>query len=694
MGVMNNLRENTGVILWILVFAFGVIWVLQDSGGLDAVGNLSNNIGTVNGSPITVEEYNQAVDQQVQSYQNQTGESMPPQMMDQTRDRVFNQLVEARLREQEMERLGLDVSDAELIDMIQGPTPHPIINAYFSDGQGGVDRTLLQNFIANPEATADWVNIEEYIRSERRRQKLENLISASVRVTDADVNQEHHRQNATASVRYVALRYTALPDAEITYTDSDLRSFYNEHKKEFEREKTFDMSYVSMSKSATSEDTASVYSDLTGLVAEFQAAEDDSLFLARNGSDVPFTADYVRQDEMDAVLATAVFANPVVGSVVGPIISGDKVHLVKVIDLRAPTETAVKASHILFRATEGDVVARTAALKEANDVLRRINGGADFADMAREFSDDGSAATGGDLGWFGKGRMVEAFEKAAFAAGVGRVVGPVETAFGYHLIKVVERATQEAHIADFALGLSASVQTLNRVQASLDDLQYYATEEGNFAEEVARRELPLQTVSIQEKQEFIPGLGNSRTIVTFLETAKVGSVTPVIELNDVFIVAVVDKVNKAGFTPFDDVKEQLEPRLRNELKAKIQAKKLSDALGSGFDGLGVAVGSPEQTADGLSYANMIVPAIGRDPKFVGTALGLTVGSTSKVIEGESSAYVILVTALTEPQPLDPATFSALKEQLKNQRQNVVRSQWITALRESADIVDNRRLFQQ
>ena len=172
MGVMNNLRENTGVILWILVFAFGVIWVLQDSGGLNAVGNLSNNIGTVNGDPITIDEYNQAIDQQVQSYQNQSGDNMPPQMLDQTRDRVFNQLVEARLREQEMARLGLGVSEEELVDMIQGADPHPIIVAYFSDGNGGVDRALLQNFIANPDATADWINIEEYLRSERRRQKV------------------------------------------------------------------------------------------------------------------------------------------------------------------------------------------------------------------------------------------------------------------------------------------------------------------------------------------------------------------------------------------------------------------------------------------------------------------------------------------------------------------------------------------
>ncbi|NQV72334.1 peptidylprolyl isomerase [bacterium] len=694
MGVMNNLRENTGVILWILVFAFGVIWVLQDSGGLDAVGNLSNNIGTVNGDVITVDEYNQAVDQQVQSYQNQTGESMPPQMLDQARDRVFNQLVDSKLREQEMERLGLDVSDAELIEMIEGADPHPIIKAYFSDGQGGVDRALLQNFISNPEATADWLQIEAYIRSERRGQKLENLIGASVRVTEADVNEENYRQNASANVRYVSLRYSALPDTEISYDESDLKRFYNEHKEEFESKKTFDLSYVTLSKAPTKEDTATVFSDLSSLAEAFGTAEDDSLFLSRNGSERPFTDAYFRQDELDETIATLVFAGSTEGQVLGPIISGNQVHLIKVRDIRPPEETAVKASHILFRAAEGDDEARAAARTKANDVLARLRNGDDFAAMAREFSDDGSASSGGELGWFGPGRMVAPFEEAAFAATVDRVVGPVSTQFGFHLIKVTERATEEAQIADFALSLRASVQTLNRAQSALDDLQYYASEEGGFTEESARRELTVQTVSVEDEQAFVPGLGNSRSLVTFMETAKVGDVTPVIELNDVFVVAVVDKINKAGFRPFEEVKDQLEPRLRNEMKAKVQVQKLMDALGSGFDGLATATASAEQTAEGLSFSNMIVPGIGRDPKFVGTAIGMAVGSTSSVFEGENSAYVIMVTELNEPDPLQPEMYSALYEQLKNQRQNLVRSQWITSLRESADIVDNRRLFLQ
>jgi peptidyl-prolyl cis-trans isomerase D len=695
MGVMNKLRESTGAILWILVFAFGVIWVLQDSGGLDTLGQVGNNIGSVNGEPITVEEYNAAVDQQVQSWQNQTGDSMPPQMLDQTRDRVFNQLVEARLREQEMERLGLGVSDEELIEMIQGDNPHPIITAYFSDGNGGVDRALLQNFIANPDATADWINIENYLRSERRRQKLENLIMSTVRITEADVQEEYLNRNKSVDVRYVALRFSALSDDEISYDEGDLRAFYTRHRDEFAREKTYEIAYVMASKAPTAADTAAVLDDVASLRDSFAEAEDDSLFLARNGSERPWTDAYFRPDELADDISSAVFANATAGSVVGPIMSGGQVHLIKVIDVRAPEETAVKARHILFRADEGDDAARAEAQAEARRVLGLLRAGGDFAALAAEHSDDGTASRGGDLGWFGPGRMVEPFEEAAFGARVGQVVGPVETQFGYHLIEVTDRATQEAKIADFALTLRASVQTLNRVQSALDDLQYFASEEGEFSEEATRRNLNVLTVTVEDEQPFIPGIGNSRTLLNFLATASAGDVSPVIELNDNFLVASVIKVTDAGYQAFEDVRGQLEPRLRNELKAAIQKERMSEALASGgFDGLAAAVETPVRDAQALSFANQNVPGIGRDPIFVGAAMRMAEGETSGVIEGANGVYVLQVTAVNNPGNIQPADFNSIREQMMSRQQNIVRAQWITALRESADIVDNRRIFLQ
>jgi peptidyl-prolyl cis-trans isomerase D len=263
MGTMVKLRENTGVVLWILVVAFGVIWVLQDSGGLDFVGaQAGTNIIVVDGDPITAEEYRRAVDQQVQAYQQQTGESMPPQMMERERDRVFEALVTDRLIQHEMDRMGIRVTDQEVYEMVRGENPHPIILAYFGDGQGNVNHALLDNFIASPEARQEWIQIEEYLRQVRRQEKLENLISASVRVSDAEVEEEYLRRNRTATVEWVGLRYAEIPDEEVNLTDRDLRRYYDRNREDFRRERTYDIEYVLVSKMPSAEDSLLLIHDL------------------------------------------------------------------------------------------------------------------------------------------------------------------------------------------------------------------------------------------------------------------------------------------------------------------------------------------------------------------------------------------------------------------------------------------------
>lgn len=90
--------------------------------------------------------------------------------------------------------------------------------------------------------------------------------------------------------------------------------------------------------------------------------------------------------------------------------------------------TQARASHILVK-TEDD----------AQRIMKRITDGEDFAAVAKRFSSCPSRKNGGDLGWFGKGQMVPEFENIAFSEEVGKVVGPVKTQFGFHVIKVTGR---------------------------------------------------------------------------------------------------------------------------------------------------------------------------------------------------------------------------------------------------------------
>ena len=103
-------------------------------------------------------------------------------------------------------------------------------------------------------------------------------------------------------------------------------------------------------------------------------------------------------------------------------------------------DDSVHARHILIRAdAQADAATKAKAKSQADDLLKQIRKGADFADLAKKFSQDtGSAQNGGDLPFFSKGQMVAPFEQAAFALKVGQTSGVVETPFGYHIIQVME----------------------------------------------------------------------------------------------------------------------------------------------------------------------------------------------------------------------------------------------------------------
>ena len=108
----------------------------------------------------------------------------------------------------------------------------------------------------------------------------------------------------------------------------------------------------------------------------------------------------------------------------------------------------VRASHILIRVDDkADAKTKAKAKAEIEAVLKQVKGGGDFAKLAQEHSQDGSAAQGGDLNYFSKGQMVPAFDKVAFSLQPGQVSGIVTTQFGYHIIKVVDH--KPAHVVTF-----------------------------------------------------------------------------------------------------------------------------------------------------------------------------------------------------------------------------------------------------
>ncbi|OYY99780.1 MAG: molecular chaperone SurA, partial [Methylophilales bacterium 16-45-7] len=134
-----------------------------------------------------------------------------------------------------------------------------------------------------------------------------------------------------------------------------------------------------------------------------------------------------------------------VGAISLPFRSPNCVHVLKLNDRRASTSSLVvdqtHVRHILLKQSE--VVSESEAQRKIENIKERIENGTKFEEMARQYSEDGSASNGGDLGWVNPGDTVPAFEKAMNALGLGEISAPVLTPFGWHIIQVIERRKQD-----------------------------------------------------------------------------------------------------------------------------------------------------------------------------------------------------------------------------------------------------------
>ena len=687
MGAMNTLRQNTGVILWILVLSFGIIWTLQDSDVFSAMNQPDRNVATVNGAPIQQEEYQQVVKRVRQRFQQQLGGTMNPQMQSRIRDRAYDQVVDQKLLEQEMTRLGISVTDSEVESMVFGENPHPLIRKQFADSTGQINYQLLQNMAQDPQRESQWLKIEEYLRRQRRQRKMTSLVQATIQVSEQDVENYHRRQNTSASARYVSLRYAQVPDDSVSVSESDLRSYYDNNKEDFKRERTATLKYATTSKEATAEDSSNIASDLDELREDFATTESDSLFLLNNASDNDFSSEYKTADQMNARVADSVYANPEPGRIVGPVFGGGQAHLIKIRDTRPAETQYAHARHILLKTDQADseMMSRLQALRDSIE-----SGAASFAEMARRYSDDQSAAEGGDLGWFAEGSMVDAFGDAVFGAEPGALVGPIRSEFGYHLVRVEARASQAVQMADLAYNLTPSQATLSDKESTLGDLAYFAEENGNFREEAQRLDLTVQEVQVETNQSSFPGIGESPALSRFLENASAGDISEVTELSDKFVVARVTDVTPEGYRSFSDVKSQIRPKVALQKKREVQGRRMERALSqNGFDALPNVLGTQMRTQSDVTYSTKTVPGLGREPKFVGAVFGLEVGETSGVVEGENAAFVVEVTEKNTPPPLTEQQRQQIRKQLLKQRRKQATSDWLSALKEDATIMDNR-----
>jgi peptidyl-prolyl cis-trans isomerase D len=298
MGAMAKMRNSTPIILWILIFSFGILWVLQDTQVFDALAGGPAYLGSVNGDNITHEEYNSRVSYYVDQYNQQSNAPMTSEMRSLYEEQAWEDLVAERLMAQKMDELGINVTDSELVEMITGDNPDPFIRQQFQDEDGNIDRIALRAAIEAPENQEIWMMIEQQLRQNRRQQKMSNFISSGLRVSSGEVDRAYKKQNSYADIQFVRFPYSEAGDDEIEITDREIQNYYDNNWNQFHREESYRFEYVAFDKTPTGEDTLRTRQDVEELRNQFSETEDHTQFLQQYQSVTQFRDSFIPRNEI------------------------------------------------------------------------------------------------------------------------------------------------------------------------------------------------------------------------------------------------------------------------------------------------------------------------------------------------------------------------------------------------------------
>ena len=708
MPIMTRMRDSMPVILFGLLIAFLITIVFE--WGMDYLGirgGQSDTIGKINGTKVSYKEFSEVVKSLSDNAKAQSGQEPDEATLRQIRDQAWQSILNERLVNEEVKRLGITVTDQELRDWVFGENPPEDLRRNFTDSTGRFNREMYDQVLASPNqyiqdprgedqnyGVKRLQEFEKSLRQRRIQEKLQSVVASAVRVTEGELRQKFADQSQRYDALYAVFDpNTLIKDADVAVGDADLREYYEENVDQYKVEATRKLKYVLFLENPTAADSAARESEIRDAAAKANAGV-DFLQLAYTYGDRPDSGAFFRRGELSPPVEKVVFGSPT-GAVIGPVADNDGLHLFKVLEERRSAADYVHASHILFPVTGGDTMAVRAT---AQSVAKLARGGKDFAELARQYSKDPStAAQGGDLGWFAKGRMVAPFENAVFGAKAGEIVGPIRTPFGLHVIKVHERDNREVKLAHIDVKVTASSQTKNDLADRAKDFGFNSRE-NDFSKEAKQTGLEVKETQVLEKGGVVPGIGINESITRWAFNARVGAVSePYTLANGYAVLSVVESKN-AGVRPFDEVKESIAPLALRKKKLEAARKKAADAragLAQGDSLAKVALlvpGVAVQATGPFTLASSIA-GVGRDQAFLGAVSGLQPGQISPAVAGARGAYLIQLLSRTE---FDSAAFAAQKDALLVRSLQEKRSRfiadWLAKLKENADIEDHRDVF--
>ena len=647
MAVLDKIRTKFGLAASIII-ALGLLsFIVSPDDLIQAFNNMSSkfDVGQIGGKTISYSDFQEEVDRLTAINEMTSGSARNADQQDQIRNAAWQDLVYRYLFIENARKAGLNVGQEEMKSLLGGASPIVSQNPMFFDENGNFSAAQVNNLaqVARTDENVRlyWNYLQNSVNTQQYIQKYSALFTGSDVVNPLMLRRDIAENNNTADVDFVMVPFGYQQDSTIVVSDSEIRSYYDSHKKFFRQQASRDIEYVVFEVVPSAQDIASTREAVTALYEEFAAAENMKSFLLRNGSERPYSEYWYKKGELRSVnSAIENFVWEGEGNVSDVLSSGNVFYLAKVMDSKNIPDS-VYVRHILLQGADADHLADSLL-----NVLQ--NRKETFANVAALYSaDQGSMYDGenGSIGWMTQNYMIPGME-SVITAETGKPYIQ-KTQFGTHIIEVTRKTAPVAkkQVAIYQKEAIAGKETINGFYGQANRFATAAAGKyENYRKAVDTLGVYSHPVNgMLESASSLGSIQNAKEVTRWAFDNKAGSVSNIITIdNNYFIVATVKNVHKEGYADVREVSSQIRSRLYSEKLGQKKAAEIKEQI-AGLDNLEAVaekLGTTVSHQSGIAFSSMGAQAL--DPAFLGALSVAPEGKVSGPVAGTIGVYVFQV----------------------------------------------------
>lgn len=690
MATLEKIRSKSVLLLVVIGVAL-LAFIIGDflNSGRSFFGS-GTTVANVDGTKISIidfqrrnEEYNQRLQQS-----NQKFDGAVVQMQ------VLNEMINEQLLNDEVEALGIQVTNKELTEAMTGATAIPAV-AQFAAQMGADSPAMLHDMLFNPgkyglnpqdvePLKAQWLEMERSIDQQLKYQKFGALLAGAIQANDLDKEALAAEMSTASTIDLVNVPYTSLDNKDYPVSEEELKARYNEEKYQFETEEELrKIHYIAVNIAPSAADLATAQTLMDTVVEKLKANE--GVNAIRNISEVSIAERTVRASDVDA--ATKSFlAEAAVGAVSTPAFRADVHSVTKLLNKKMDVDTIT----VNMVQVQGNKTAQ-------DSVLNLLNSGKAFAEVVNGQTVAGQENFALNTLQMGNNEQAETAKKKLMEAGADYFVLD-SNEYGALIYKVVKKAApkQMYDIAEVTYHVYPSDKTVDDLRAGLQEFVNKNNVNKSFIENaIAAGYQPLEaTITANDPQ--INRIESTRKMIQWAFGAEAGSVSPVFdkEGNDKMIALTVDEIIPAGYMPLSDagVRTIVETRVRNDKKAEALMAKFEAGKGKGLQGYAAAVNVPVDSAVVVTFSqDFIMPLRAMEKCLTAQAPYVKQGSLNGPVKGEQGVFVY------EVKKVEKSSSSLTPQQLADRYSSIMGARAVSQmaldiLKENKDIENNSLTF--